>query len=149
MTRARLPMSYCFRGRDRGAQCNASADRGHNVGIQWPVILAVPCLSRYGADATSCPVGHSVVSSRRPAEIAGVVDALMERDLLSERPAEAGARVIDKPASSDTENSCLIRGCTHEASGETEIGLLAEAFRERPRARRRLRSGCRDLPCEA
>ena len=39
---------------------------------------------------------------------------------------------MDKPASSDTEN---------EASRETEIGLLAEAFRERPRARRRL---CQD-----
>ena len=37
---------------------------------------------------------------------------------------------MDKPASSDTEN---------EASRETEIGLLAEAFREKPRARRRLR----------
>ena len=37
---------------------------------------------------------------------------------------------MDKPASSDTEN---------EASRETEIGLLAEAFRERPRARRKLR----------
>ena len=37
---------------------------------------------------------------------------------------------MDKPASSDTEN---------EASRETEFELLAEAFRERPRARRRLR----------
>ena len=37
---------------------------------------------------------------------------------------------MDKPASSDTEN---------EASRKTEIGLLAEAFRERPRARRKLR----------
>ena len=37
---------------------------------------------------------------------------------------------MDRPASSDTEN---------EASRETEIGLLAEAFRERPRVRRRLR----------
>ena len=40
---------------------------------------------------------------------------------------------MDKPASSDTEN---------EASRETEIGLLAEAFRERPRARRKL---CQDV----
>ena len=47
---------------------------------------------------------------------------------------------MDKPASHDTEN---------EASRETEIGasrdteneLLAEAFRERPRARRKL---CQD-----
>ena len=37
---------------------------------------------------------------------------------------------MDKPALSDTEN---------KASRETEIGLLAEAFRERPRARRKLR----------
>ena len=37
---------------------------------------------------------------------------------------------MDEPASSDTEN---------EASRETEIGLLAEAFRERPCVRRRLR----------
>ena len=39
---------------------------------------------------------------------------------------------MDKPASSDTEN---------EASRETEIGLLAEAFCERPLVRRRL---CQD-----
>ena len=38
---------------------------------------------------------------------------------------------MDKLASRDTEN---------EASRETEIGLLAEAFRERPRVRRRLPS---------
>ena len=37
---------------------------------------------------------------------------------------------MDKLASSDTEN---------KASRETEIGLLAEAFRERPRARQRSR----------
>ena len=37
---------------------------------------------------------------------------------------------MDEPASSDTEN---------EASRETEIGLLAEAFCEKPRVRRRLR----------
>ena len=37
---------------------------------------------------------------------------------------------MDKPASSDMEN---------EASHETEIGLLAEAFRERPHARQKLR----------
>ena len=36
---------------------------------------------------------------------------------------------MDKPASSDMEN---------EASREMEIGLLAEAFRERPRARQKL-----------
>ena len=90
MTRARLPMSCCFRGGDRGAQCSAGADRGHSVKVQWPVIPAAPCLSRYGADATSCPVGHSAVLSRRPTEIAGVVDALMGHDMLSGRPVEAG-----------------------------------------------------------
>ena len=37
---------------------------------------------------------------------------------------------MDKPASSDMEN---------KASRETEIGLLAEAFHERPRTRRKLR----------
>jgi len=37
---------------------------------------------------------------------------------------------MEKPASSDTEN---------EASREREIGLLAEALRERPRVRRKLR----------
>jgi len=51
----------------------------------------VPCLSRYGADVTSCPVGHSVVSSHHPPEIAGVVEVLMGHDVLSGRPAEAGA----------------------------------------------------------
>ena len=91
MTQARLSMSCCFRGRDRGAQCSAGADRGHSVRIQWPVIPAVPCLNRYGADATSCPVGHSAVSSHRPAEIAGVVDVLMGHDMLSGRPVEAEA----------------------------------------------------------
>ena len=45
---------------------------------------------------------------------------------------------MDKPASSDTEN---------EASRETEIGLLAEAFRERPRARRKLRQDA-ETSCE-
>ena len=51
----------------------------------------MPCLSRYGADAASCPIGHSVVSSHRPAKIAGVVDALMGHDALSGRLVEAGA----------------------------------------------------------
>ena len=84
-------MLRCLRGGSYGAQCSAGADRGHSVGTQWPVIPAMPCLSRYGADATSCPIGLSAVSSRRPAEIAGVVDALMGRDMLSRRPVEAGA----------------------------------------------------------
>ena len=49
----------------------------------------MPCLSWYGADATSRPVGHSAVSSRRPAEITGVVDTLMGRDALSGSLVEA------------------------------------------------------------
>ena len=91
MTRARLPMPRCLRGGDYGAQCGASAGRGHSARIQWPVIPAVPRLSRYGVDATSCPIGHSVVLSHRPAEITGVVDALIGRDMLSGRLVEAGA----------------------------------------------------------
>ena len=34
MTRARLSMSCCFRGGDRGAQCSVGADHGHSVRIQ-------------------------------------------------------------------------------------------------------------------
>ena len=80
--------------RDLGVQCRGlerAADRGYSVRTQWPVIPAVPCPSRYGADATLGPVGHSAVSSHRPAEIAGVVGVLMGHDVLSGRPAEAGA----------------------------------------------------------
>ena len=90
MTRARLPMSCCFRGGDRGAQCSAGADRGHSVKIQWPITPVVLCLSRYDADATLRPVDHSAVSSRRPAGIAGVVDVLMGHDVLLGRSVEAG-----------------------------------------------------------
>ena len=53
---------------------------------------------------------------------------------------------MDKLASSDTENRAsrdteneASRETENEASRETEIGLLAEAFRERPRTRRKLR----------
>ena len=91
MTRAKLSVRCCFRGGDRGTQCSVGADHGHSVRTQWPVIPAVPCPSRYGADATSGPVGHSVASSHRPAEIAGVVEVLMRHDVLSGRPAEAEA----------------------------------------------------------
>ena len=91
MTRARLPMPHCLRGGCYGAQRSTGADRGHSARTQWPVIPAAPCLSRYGVDATPCPVGHSMVSSRRPAEIAEVVDALIGRDMLSGRLVEAGA----------------------------------------------------------
>ena len=91
MTRAELTVQCCFRGGDRGAQCSVGADRGHSVRTQWPVFPAVPCPSRYGADATSGPVGHSVALSHRPAEIAGVVEVLMGHDVLSGRLAEVGA----------------------------------------------------------
>ena len=91
MTRTRLPMPRCLRGRGYGAQCIVGADRGHSTITQRPVIPAVPCPSRYGVDATPCPVGHSVVSSHRPVEIAGVVDALTGRDRLSGRLIEVGA----------------------------------------------------------
>ena len=66
------------------------ADRGYSIRTQWPVIPAVPCPSRYGADATLGRVGHSVALSRRPAEIAGVVEALMGHDTLSGGSVEAG-----------------------------------------------------------
>ena len=48
------------------------------------------CPGRYGADATSGRVGHPVALSHRPAEIAGVVEALMRHDELLGGSAEAG-----------------------------------------------------------
>jgi len=45
---------------------------------------------------------------------------------------------MDKLASRNMENEAL-RETEGGASRETKIGLLAEAFREEPRARRRLR----------
>ena len=91
MARARFPMLRCPRGGGYGAQCSSGVDRGHSARTQWPIIPAAPCLSRYSVDATSYPIGHSVVSSRRPAEIVGVVDALMGCDALSGSPVEAEA----------------------------------------------------------
>jgi len=73
------------------AQCSAGADRGHSTRAQWPVTPTPSCLGWYGVDVTSRLVGHSAVSSRRPADIAGVVGALMGRDALSGRPVEAEA----------------------------------------------------------
>ena len=72
-------------------------DRGHSVRTQWPVIPAVPYPGRYGADATSSRVGHSVALSRRPAEIAGVVEALMRHDALSGGLVEAGVTGYGRP----------------------------------------------------
>ena len=91
MTRTRLPVPRCLRGGVYRAQCSAGADRGHGAKTQWSVIPVMPCPSWYGIDATPCPVGHSVVSSHRPAKIAGVVDALIGRDMLSGRLVEMGA----------------------------------------------------------
>ena len=91
MTQARLPMPCCLQGELYVAQRSAGADHGHSARTQWSVIPAAPCLSRYGVDATPCPVGHSVVSSHHLAEIAGVVDALIGRDMLSGRLVEMGA----------------------------------------------------------
>ena len=73
------------------AQCSSGADRGHSIGAQWPVTPTPSYPGRYGVDVTSRPIGHSAVSSHRPAEIAGVVDALMGHDTLLGRLVEAGA----------------------------------------------------------
>ena len=91
MSRAKLSVRCYFRGGDRGTQSSVGADRGHSVRTQWPIIPAALYPNRYGVDATSGPVGHSVVSSRRPAEIAGVVEVLMGHDVLSGGSVEVGA----------------------------------------------------------
>ena len=114
----------------------------------------MPCLSWYGADATSHPIGHSTVSSRRLAEIAGVVDALMGRDALSGRLVEAGAmgycraglerygeslsrsRLYARGLGRD-EESVPRRGPLCEASREAEVWQAVETSRARPGARRR------------
>ena len=136
-------------------------DRGHSVRTQWPVIPAVPCPGRYGADATSGRVGHSMALSRRPAEIAGVVEALMRHDALSGGSAEAGgdgpwtsrpratrrmrprarrrSGSLPRPrarglARYGERASC--RGLPWRASGEAETAFPAEAFPGEPRAKR-------------
>ena len=154
MTRAKLSVRRCFRGGDRGTQCSMGADRGHSVRTPWPVIPAVPCPGRYGADAASSPVGHSVALSHRPAEIAGVVGALMGHDALSGNSVEAEvmgycraglerygellsrSRLYARGLGRDRE-LVPCRGLPCEASRETEIWQAVEAFRARPRARRR------------
>ena len=60
------------------SQALTAVDRGHSVWTQWPVIPAVPCPGRYGADVTSGRVGLSVTLSRCPAETAGVVESINE-----------------------------------------------------------------------
>ena len=136
------------------AQCSASADRGHSTRAQWPVIPAPSCPGWYGVDATSCLVGHSAVSNRRLADIAGVVGTLMGCDALSGSPVEAEAtsycraslerygeslsrsRLYARGLGRDRE---LVprRGLPCEASREAEIWQAIEASRARPRARRR------------
>ena len=147
MTRAKLSVQCCFQGRDREAQCSVGADRGHSVRTQWPVIPAVLCPSRYDADATSGPVGHSVASSHRPAEIAGVVEVLMRHDALSGGSAEAGG---DGPRTNRPRATRRMRPRARRRSGslprpsarasrDTENAPPAEAFCGEPCARRRLR----------
>ena len=119
------------------AQCSAGADHGHSTRAQWPVIPAVPCPGRYGVDATSCLIGHSAVSSRHSADIAGVVGALMGRDALLGRLVEAEAIGCCR-AGLERYGESLSRSRLYaRASGETENWFLVEASRARPRARRR------------
>ena len=105
-------------------------DRGHNVRTQWPVTPAVPCPGRYGADVTLGRVGHSVALSRHPAEIAGVVEALMRHDALSRGSVEAGGDGLwtTRPRTTRRMRPRMRR----------RLGLLAEALRETPRAIRRM-----------
>ena len=153
--------------RDLGVQCRGlewAADRGYSVRTQWPVIPAVPCPGRYGADATSGRVDHSVASSHRPAEIAGVVEVLMRRDALSGGSTEAGGDGLRTSQPRATRRmrphvrwrsgslprprarglarygectSC--RGLLWRASGEAETAFPAEAFPGEPRTKRSLR----------
>jgi len=136
------------------AQRSVGADHGHSTRAQWPVIPAAPCSGRYGVDATSCLIDHSAVSSRRPAEITGVVGALMGRDALSGSPVEAEAtgycraglerygeslsrpRLYARGFGRDGE-WVPCRGLPCAASREAEIRQAVETSRARPKARRR------------
>ena len=125
------------------------ADRGHSGRTQWPVIPVVPCPGRYGADATSGRVSHPVALSHRPAEIAGVVEALMRHDELLGGSAEAGGdgprtsrplatrrtrpRAIRRMRPRAIRRMCPCRGLPWIASGETETASPAEAWRPLPR----------------
>ena len=73
------------------AQCSTGADRGHSTRAQWPVTPTLSYPGWYGVDVTSHLVGRSAVSSRRPADIAGVVGVLMGRDAWSGGLVEAEA----------------------------------------------------------
>ena len=117
------------------------ADRGYSVRTQWPVIPAIPCPSRYGADATLGHVGHSVALSRHPAEIAGVVEALMGHDTLSGGSVEAGGdglratqpRATRRLGPRAIRRMYPCRGLPWRASGEAETAPPAEARRPLPR----------------
>ena len=136
------------------AQCSAGANRGHSTRAQWSVTPTPSCLGRYGIDATSRLVGRSAVSSRRPADIAGVVGALMGRDARSGRLVEAeatgccraGLERYDESTSRPRLHARGLgrdgelvprRGLPCKASREAEVWQAVEAFRARPRARRR------------
>ena len=124
----------------------------------------MPCPGRYGADVTLGRVGHSVALSRRPAEIAGVVEALMGHDTLSGGSVKAGGdglratrpratrrlRPRARRRSGSLPRPCArrlarygectpCRGLLWRASGEAEAALPAEAFPGEPRTRRSLR----------
>ena len=107
----------------------------------------VPCPGRYGADATSGRVGHPVALSHRPAEIAGVVEALMRHDELLGGSAEAGG---DGPRTSRPRATRRMRPRARRRSGSLPRPCArrlarygectpAEAFPGEPRARRRRR----------
>ena len=107
-----------------------------------------PRCAWYGVDATPCPVGHSVVSSRHPAEIAGVVDALMGRDALSGRLVEAGATGyyragLERYGESLSRSMLYARGLGRDGEWVPCRGLPREASRGGDLL------GHRDLPCEA
>ena len=135
VTQTRLPMPRCLWGRGYVAQCSAGANRGHSTGTQWPVTPAAPGPGQYGIDVTSCPVGHSTVSSRRPAEIAGVVDALMGRDALSGSPVEAEAMGycragLERYGESLSRSRLYARGLGRDGESVPRRGLPCEASRE-------------------
>ena len=116
--------------------------------------------SRYGADATLGRIGHSVALSRRPAEIAGVVEALMGHDTLFGRSVEAGGDGLRATRPRATRrmrprarrrSGSLPRPCARRLARYGEC-TPAEAFPGEPRARRRRRplprlgAPCRGLP---
>ena len=136
------------------AQCSAGAGRGHSARAQYLVTSAPSYPGRYGIDATCCLIGRSVVSSRRPADIAGVVGALMGHDARSRRLVEAEATGccragFERDGESMSRPRLYARGLRRDrklvphrgplckASHEAEVWQAAETSRARPGARRR------------